>query len=208
MARLRLIPFAAISPAELKAGLTAGSGLPPDRMTARCSPFAASGNPASKPLHHQIGELTPGHQAHHAVDRLAVLEDHRGRNAADAEGAGDLRRLIDVDFREFRRCAEFARDLLIDRLHADARSAPCRPEANDGDALAFKHVGFEVFAGHCGNPGHIGSPVGGLQIGAGANSVDRRHVARRPGTAIEAAARRRCDGEKRVSGLVGSEANC
>ncbi len=79
---------------------------------------------------------------------LAVLEQHEGGDAEDAEPTRHLRVLVDVHLRHLQGIALVAPDLLDHRRDHVARDAPLRPEVDEDRCLRSEHALLEVLVRH------------------------------------------------------------
>ena len=94
-------------------------------------------------------DLAFGHRAHEAVHRLAIHQQHAGRDAADAESGRQLLLLVGIDLDQLEAAAVLGLDLFQQRTEDLARPAPGRPEIHQ-DWLRLRRVddfGFKVFEG-------------------------------------------------------------
>src|SRR4030095_15933 len=76
------------------------------------------------------------------------LEREDRRDRADAVLAGSVRALVDVHLHDLDPIAILGRELGDDRRDLPARSAPLRPEIDDGRLVGLEDLGFEVLIGH------------------------------------------------------------
>ena len=114
---------------------------------------------AGQVLVEELAQFSLGQRTHEAVHRLAPLHQDAGRDALDAEGAGQLLLVVGIDLDQLE--AAFISDLQLfqDRAERLAGAAPGRPEIdqNRGGHRGGNHLGFEVLQGdvnHGGvNPG-------------------------------------------------------
>ena len=116
-----------------------------DRSLIDIGPWGGAGiqtASASQALSRALGS-TPTWRRH----RLAGLEQHQGRQAADAELGGDLGIGIDVELHEVDLAGVFLGDLRQRRSQRVARSAPLGMEVDQHGPLRTQHVGGEAEVG-------------------------------------------------------------
>ena len=91
-------------------------------------------------------DLAFGQGAHEAVHRLTVLEQHAGRDAADAEGAGELLLLVGIDLHQLEASGIGGFQFLQQRADHLARTAPRGPEIHQHRGVhgGFDDLGFKV----------------------------------------------------------------
>ena len=94
-------------------------------------------------------DLAFGLRAHEAIDRLAVLHQHAGGNAANAEGRGQLLLLVGVDLDQLETAFVIDLGLFQHRSQRFARAAPRGPEIHQHGCLHRRgdDFGFKIFYG-------------------------------------------------------------
>ncbi len=142
------------------------------RCFLRCSGFCCgrgAGLRLAQVLFDECAHARLGQRAHEAVDHLPVLHENDRRQAADAEGAGQLHLLVGVDLGELELAAVAVDDFLEDRAERLARTAPVGPEIEQhGRAQRRLHdLGLEVLFGgveYLEGIGHNVSQISGKPI--------------------------------------------
>ena len=93
------------------------------------------GNPVDQLLLWHGADLGRGH--------LAVLEQHQGRNPANAVFLRRRRVMVDIDLGDLQLALEIGRDFLQRRRNHFARAAPFGPEIDQHRPGRFQDVGIE-----------------------------------------------------------------
>ena len=81
-----------------------------------------------------------GNSANNGVNLLAALEDHQGRNAADAVLVGHVGVFVGVELEHLDLAVKFLGNFLDDRSHHPAGTTPGRPEIDQHRNVALEDV--------------------------------------------------------------------
>lgn len=77
------------------------------------------------------------------LDHFAILEDDEKRNRGDRVLRRGFRVFLRVQLRHLDLAVELVGELIDDRRHRDARSAPRGPEIDEDDPAVLQHLGVE-----------------------------------------------------------------
>src|SRR6185436_17465823 len=86
----------------------------------------------------ELDELAPGQGPEGAIRDLAVLEEDEGGDRSDLVAHGDLRRLVDVHLGDLDLSGICGREIVDDRSHGAAGTAPGRPEVDEDRDLTLR----------------------------------------------------------------------
>ncbi len=95
-------------------------------------------------LAYELLDLRDGTRADDGARRLAALEDHEGRDGADAVALGQLGHVVDVDLRGEELSREPVGDLVERGAEPAAVHAPRRVEIDERGELRLQDLGVEV----------------------------------------------------------------
>src|SRR6185437_9473524 len=99
----------------------------------------------------QRGQLSLAHRTDLGCLHLAALEDHQGRDTADAIGARSLLVLVGVDLGDLQLALVGLRDVVQQRRDGLARAAPLSPEIHQHRGVGLQHLGFEFIVADVGD---------------------------------------------------------
>ena len=105
-------------------------------------------------LRDRAGEGRFGDSTDNGVNFLTGLENHQGRDAANAVLAGDVGIFVGVELENFDLPFEFLGGLVNNRSHHAAWATPGSPEVNQDRHVTLKDILLKGCVGYSGRAGH------------------------------------------------------